>query len=49
VLQKHDWAPDVEDSAAFFLGTPPLADWLHAHYREFPSVEGYSTWERTGA
>ena len=49
VLQKHDWAPDVEDSAAFFLGNPRLSDWLHAHYREFPSVDGFSTWEKTGA
>ena len=49
VLQQHDWAPDVENSAAFFLGNAALADWLHAHYREFPSVEGFSTWERTGA
>jgi hypothetical protein len=49
VLQKHDWAPDVEDSAAFFLQNARLSDWLHAHYREFPSVDGFSTWERTGA
>ena len=49
VLQKRDWAPDVQDSAAFFLGNPRLSEWLHAHYREFPSVAGFSTWERTGA
>lgn len=49
VLQERDWAPDVENSAAFFLSNAALADWLHAHYREFPSVQGFSTWERTGA
>src|SRR5262245_1301456 len=46
VLQKHDWSPDVEDSAPFFLSQPALSTWLHAAYREVPSVEGFETWER---
>jgi hypothetical protein len=49
VLQERDWAPDVENSAAFFLSNAPLAEWLRTHYREFPSVDGFSTWERIGA
>ena len=46
VLQKHDWSPDVQDSAPFFLSQPALASWLHDAYREVPSVEGFETWER---
>jgi len=46
VLQQHDWAPDVQDSAAFFLSRAPLADWLRAEYHEVPAVEGFMAWER---
>jgi hypothetical protein len=47
ILQEHDWAPDVQDSAAFFLSQPALADWLRAGYHEVhPFVEGFSAWER---
>jgi hypothetical protein len=47
ILQAHDWAPDVQDSAAFFLSQPALADWLHAGYHEVtPFVDGFSAWER---
>ncbi len=35
-LQRKDWAPDVADSAAFFMGTPALAGWLQAHYERAP-------------
>jgi hypothetical protein len=28
VLQKHDWSPDVQDSAPFFLADPRLSAWL---------------------
>ena len=48
VLQLHDWAPDVQDSAAFFLSQPALADWLRAEYHEVPCVEGFMGWERNG-
>jgi hypothetical protein len=49
VLQQHDWSPDVEDSAPFFLSQPRLADWLHANYHEVhPFVDGFSAWERNG-
>jgi hypothetical protein len=47
ILQEHDWAPDVQDSAAFFLSQPALADWLRVRYHEVrPFVEGFSAWER---
>ena len=45
-LQRHDWYPDVQDSAAFFMSQPALAGWLRANYREFASVDAFSTWER---
>lgn len=49
VLQQHDWAPDVQDSAPFFLSEPRLAGWLHANYHEVhPFVDGFSAWERNG-
>jgi hypothetical protein len=46
VLQKHDWSPDVEDSAPFFLAQPALSGWLHAAYHEVPSIEGFDAWQR---
>jgi hypothetical protein len=49
ILQQHDWAPDVKDSAPFFLSQPRLADWLHAGYHQVqPFVDGFSAWERNG-
>jgi hypothetical protein len=49
VLQQHDWSPDVEDSAPFFLSQPALAGWLHANYHEVrPFVDGFLAWERNG-
>ncbi len=48
VLQKHDWAPDVRDSAPFFLGQPELAAWLHAGYHPVSIIEAFDGWERNG-
>ncbi len=49
VLQQHDWSPDVEDSAPFFLSQPALGGWLRANYHEIhPFVGGFSAWERNG-
>jgi hypothetical protein len=45
-LQQRDWAPDVADSAAFFMATPRLAGWLRAHYVEAPDVDGFDVWLR---
>jgi hypothetical protein len=48
VLQRHDWAPDVQDSAPFFLSQPALAGWLRAGYHEVPIIDGFDAWERNG-
>jgi hypothetical protein len=48
-LQVRDWAPDVVDSADFFLNTAPLAGWLHAHYTRTEAPDGYDVWLRAGA
>ena len=45
-LQVRDWAPDVQDSAAFFLSTPALADWLHAGYDRIDGPAGFDVWRR---
>ena len=45
-LQQKDWAPDVADSAAFFMGTPRLAGWLQAHYTRAAGPEGFDVWLR---
>lgn len=45
-LQLHDWAPDVDDSAHYFLTTPPLAEWLRANYRQASGPEGFDVWLR---
>ncbi|MEP6917728.1 MAG: hypothetical protein ABJC89_18915 [Acidobacteriota bacterium] len=45
-LQQHDWFPDVDDSAHFFMTTPALADWLRAGYDMVPGPEGYDVWLR---
>jgi hypothetical protein len=46
VLQRHDWSPDVQDSAPFFLAQPGLASWLRAGYHEVPTIDGFDAWER---
>ena len=48
-LQRKDWAPDVSDSAAFFLGTPALSGWLKEHYEPSRGPEGFDLWLRRGA
>lgn len=48
VLQRHDWAPDVEDSAPFFLSQPALASWLRANYHALPAdalPAAFAGWE----
>jgi hypothetical protein len=45
-LQIHDWAPDVDDSAHYFLSTPPLAEWLRAGYTPVRGPEGFDVWLR---
>ncbi len=45
-LQQKDWAPDVEDSAAFFMKTPPLAGWLQAYYVRAEPLDGFDVWTR---
>jgi hypothetical protein len=46
VLQRHDWSPDVQDSAPFFLSQPAVAGWLRAAYHEVPVIDGFDAWER---
>ena len=48
VLQKHDWSPDVRDSAPFFLSQPALAGWLRAGYHPVAVGEAFDGWERNG-
>jgi hypothetical protein len=45
-LQVRDWMPDVQDSAAFFMSTPQLADWLTAAYTRVDGPAGYEIWQR---
>jgi 4-amino-4-deoxy-L-arabinose transferase-like glycosyltransferase len=45
-LQRKDWAPDVSDSAAFFLGTAPLAAWLEQHYARAAGPAAFDVWLR---
>ena len=48
VLQKHDWLPDVQDSAPFFLSQAPLDGWLRAGYHPISIIDGFDAWERNG-
>ena len=49
-LQQRDWAPDVEDSATFFMASPKLAGWLQTHYVKADGPEGFDVWlRRAGA
>ena len=45
-LQRQDWAPDVADSAAFFISTPALAGWLHGGYERDIGPEEFDVWRR---
>ena len=47
-LQVRDWWPDVENSAAFFMATPPLAEWLTQAYEQVEGPAGFSIWMRRG-
>jgi 4-amino-4-deoxy-L-arabinose transferase-like glycosyltransferase len=47
-LQLRDWAPDVLNSAEFFLKTAPLADWLIANYTQAQGPDGFDIWTRRG-
>jgi hypothetical protein len=49
-LQQRDWAPDVDDSATFFMSSPRLAGWLQANYVKAGGPDGFDVWlRRTGA
>lgn len=48
-LQQKDWAPDVSDSAAFFMSSPRLAGWLQAYYVRADGPEGFDVWRRRSA
>jgi hypothetical protein len=43
-LQQRDWYPDVDDSAHFFMTSPPLAAWLREGYGPVPGPEGFDVW-----
>jgi hypothetical protein len=43
-LQKKDWAPDVADSAAFFMATPALAGWLRTNYVRTFGPDAFDVW-----
>ena len=45
-LQINDWAPDVDDSAHYFLTTAPLAEWLRSHYTPVTGPRGFDVWIR---
>ncbi len=47
-LQRRDWAPDVDDSAHFFLTNPLLSAWLHDGYTAVSGPDGYDLWIRRG-
>jgi hypothetical protein len=48
VLQRHDWLPDVSDSAPFFLSQPALGGWLRANYHQIPAIDGFDAWLLNG-
>ena len=48
-LQQKDWAPDVSDSAAFFMSTPVLSGWLQAYYTRADGPAGFDVWLRRSA
>jgi hypothetical protein len=45
-LQRHDWAPDVADSADFFMSTPALAGWLNSAYERDTGPDEFDVWRR---
>jgi len=48
-LQQKDWAPDVADSAAFFMASPRLSGWLRAYYVRGQGPDGFDVWLRRSA
>ena len=49
-LQRRDWAPDVTDSAEFFMSTPALASWLQSNYVPATGPAAFDVWvRRTGS
>jgi hypothetical protein len=49
-LQRRDWAPDVTDSAEFFMSTPALASWLRSNYVPAAGPSAFDVWvRRTGS
>jgi hypothetical protein len=45
-LQRKDWAPDVADSADYFMGTPALAGWLQSNYVRAAGPDAFDVWVR---
>jgi hypothetical protein len=45
-LQQRDWAPDVDDSATFFMSSPRLVVWLQTHYVKADGPDGFDVWLR---
>jgi hypothetical protein len=45
-LQVRDWAPDVDDSAHFFMTNAALSSWLRASYDQVEGPEGYDVWTK---
>ncbi len=45
-LQRRDWMPDVDDSAHFFMSSPPLAAWLRGSYEAVTGPDGFDLWIR---
>jgi hypothetical protein len=43
-LQQRDWYPDVDDSAHFFMTSPPLAGWLREGYERVAGPDGFDVW-----
>jgi hypothetical protein len=48
-LQQHDWFPDVDDSAHFFMSNFTLAAWLRASYERVDAVPGFDVWVKREA
>jgi hypothetical protein len=46
ILQRHDWSPDVQDSAPFFMSQASLTGWLRSAYHQVPVIAGFEAWER---